>query len=53
MLGLLSALSTVSSLVVMSMSLDGSVFYFGSCLGILAGQTSVAIRSLLSKASPN
>merc|ERR1711874_366623 len=28
---------------------DGAMFYFGSCLGLLADQSSVVIRSLLSK----
>jgi len=51
-IGILATLFTVASLVVQSLSTTPNIFMLGLVLGMMGGQISVAIRSLLSKVTP-
>jgi len=51
-IGLMATLSSFSYLVVTALANTGTSYIFARCLGLLGGQSSMAIRSLLSKLVP-
>jgi len=51
-IGVMATMSSFSDLVVTALAQTGSSYIFAKCLGLLSGQASITIRSLLSKIVP-
>jgi len=49
LIGVISTVSKVASLIVISVANDGWILFIGACLGFLSSLASIVIRSMLSK----